>query len=950
MKTLNTIIIVLLLSPILTYSKIDVEKVKSDFEVMQNAGNAGREFWLTVTPQSKSNFDIPDRNIYLFSSIKTKVDFTIKGNSYKYSIEVMPNVVTLLEIDNLSIEPTEDDFENPKPSDIYEDMALHIESEYPVVIYVFLKHFQSSDGYFAIPSFGASEKYINMTYFSSNYSNGLIPSYTAIVSHHDSTSINLVLGGGRLAEEVLEMKGTKSIKTGESMTQQMNSGDVFLLGTSGNLQDFSGSLFESDKPISIVSGVDDTYIPLDTGDFDYITNMEFSTNVWGSQYYFTPLQKRDGVSFFRVFASEDNTNVYRDGELMGNIKKGGGADYGESFIEFDTGKKSSDMEPTTINSDKPIGLMYYNKFEKRANVINIYDRDPHMFQVPSIEQGVKSAIFASPYKYTEGEVILRSNNVVVTFPLENGFIPNDIELLTFDSLGILSEKIKLNEIQEIELNEFNGDFKGKEYGSVTLEIENNKVYHLISVNSKFVAYSYGADLILGYGLPSAFSVYNRTLGDSLPPVVYYEQDCDGNINLNTATVTDMPMNEENRSNIADAYMMVGENYEFKWETESGEFIPGRNQTIRWSLEKINKNQPASALLYFVDKAGNDTTIFIESDPKAELEMLTTLNEIRNPNFSSLSFQDTIRNMSTFQSLYITRVEVANTDSKFKIDSNEPSGWNPGTPIPPNQERYINYTFTNNNIEDNMTYSDSIYIGFGVNNGDQITECEFKPFSEVSVSTVFPQLFATQKHNFGTFDDDSKSIKLQDTIRNLSSKTDLYLSRIELKEKDKGFSIGSISPFDWNIDKPIKPESEVIVDIIFNPKAYPQTEDEQILVDSLGIGIQEYDKNNELEEVSFSFRTEHQATIEAKDPESSVTPDKVLEQYLNVTESSIELLPKVLQDGFYDISIYTLEGAKLISIATDKQNTISLSKLTSGTYLVTLKSTTQLLSKKISVVR
>ena len=175
---------------------------------------------------------------------------------------------------------------------------------------------------------------------------------------------------------------------------------------------------------------------------------------------------------------------------------------------------------------------------------------------------------------------------------------------------------------------------------------------------------YGKSYNTGYAIPTGFSLYDRTLGDSLPPVVYYEQDCEGNINLSTATVTDMPMNEEKRSNIADAYMMAGEYYEFNWETESGEFIPGRKQTIKWSLEKIKKNQSASALLYFVDKAGNDTTIFIESEPKAELELKTTYNEIRNPNFKTISFQDTIRNLSSYQSLYITRVEIANPDSKF----------------------------------------------------------------------------------------------------------------------------------------------------------------------------------------------------------------------------------------------------------------------------------------------
>ena len=950
MKTLNTICLILLFTPIFSYSKIDVGKVKSDFEVMQNSGNAGREFWLTFTPIDTRNGAEKYKNLYIFSSVKTKIEINVKGKNYYRSYDILPNVPNLIKIESEIIEPTTLDAFDIQNSKVYEDMAVHIESEFPIVVYVFLKRYNVPEGYFALPSYLTSNKYVSMSYFSSNVIGALIPCQTLVVAPYDSTNIELTVGGGKLAEEFIKFDDNRNIGTGQSTTQKMNKGDVFVLRGSGDLQDLSGTLIKSDKPILITSGMSETAIPLNSPSPSVITEMEFPTDVFGKHFFFTPLINKDSVSYFRVFASEDNTNVYRNGELMGNIKKGGGADFGDSYLEFDNWKSSINMKPATITSDKPIGLMYYNKFESRSNTINIYHRDAHMLQIPSIEQGVNSAIFANPHNQAEGEVLFRSNKIVITFPLENGSIPKDIVIRKFDSLGTLSNVIKLYEDQEIELNIFEGDYNGKEYGSVSFEIENNRVYHLKSVHSKFVCYSYGADLIRGYGLPSAFSLYNRTLGDSLPPVVYYEQDCDGNINLNTATVTDMPMNEENRSNIADAYMMAGENYEFKWETESGEFIPGRNQTIRWSLEKINKNQPASALLYFVDKSGNDTTIFIESDPKAELEIKTTYNEIRNPNFKTISFQDTIRNLSNYQSLYITRLELANTDSKFKIDSYEPSGWTPGTPIPPNQERYINYTFTDDNIEDNKTYSDSVYIGFGVNNGDQITECEFKPFSEISVSTVYPHLFATQKHNFGTFDDNSKSIKLQDTIRNLSTKSDLYLTRIELKEKDKGFSIGSISPFDWNIDKPIKPESEVIVDIIFNPKAYPQKEDEQILVDSLGIGIQEYDKNNELEEVSFSHITEHKAIIKAKDPESSIATDKILAQYMNVTESSIELLPKVLKDGFYDLSIYTLEGAKLISISTDKQKTISLSKLTSGTYIVTLKSKTKLLSKKISVVR
>lgn len=948
MKKLLKICLILLLSAISVYSEIDVEKVKSDFEVMQKSGNAGREFWLSVTPVHLRSYSPDSINFYILSTVKSKVDISVGRKFYSMSFDIEPNIVKLVRIDTSIVNPIKADSTKLKDADIYPNSGIYIKSDYPIIVYVYTKRAFHSDGYFAIPTVASSNRYINMNYYSSDYGNLLFPCYTSVISHSDNTNVKITMGGGKLADDEIEFEDGRKIKTGESTTQLMNKGDLLLLSANGNLQDISGSLIESDKPITIQSGISQATLPINKGYGELLTTMEFPTKLWGTNFFFTPMNHRDSAGVFRAFATENNTKVYRNGQLMGTLSKGGGADYGESYIEFDTGEKYLN-KPATVTSDKPIALVYYNYYIRNKEIF-YYHHSPHMMQIPAIEQGVNCAIIAAPDNYKEGDGVYILNHVAITFPLINNTIPKDIEIITYDSLGIAIENTKLFEEYEDNLNIFEGEFENKKYGSITMLINRNYLYVLKSKTNKFVTYTYGTGLNSSHGLPTGFSLFDRSTKDSQSPVVYYEQDCDGNINLNTATVTDMPMNEENRSNIADAYMMAGENYEFKWEAESGEFIPGRNQTLKWSLEKINKSKPASALLYFVDKAGNDTTIFIESQSSANLEMLSSVNEIRNPKFKTYLFQDTIKNPSSYQSLYITRIELSGKTPKFHIDSFEPSGWTPGIPIPPNQERYINYTFTDDKIEDNQTYTDSIYIGIGVNNGNQITECDFKPFSEIAVNTIYPSFFVTQKQDFGIFDDKSKSIKLQDTIRNLSTKTDLYLSRIELKEKDRGFSIGSFSPFDWNLTKPIKPEGVVIVDIIFNPKLYPQTKDEQILVDSLGIGIQEYDKNNELEEVSFSYRTEHKAIIKAKDPESSVASDKVLAQYMNVTESSIELLPKVLENGFYDLSIYTLEGTKLISIATDKQNTISLSKLTTGTYIVTLKSATQLLSKKISLVR
>ena len=84
--------------------------------------------------------------------------------------------------------------------------------------------------------------------------------------------------------------------------------------------------------------------------------------------------------------------------------------------------------------------------------------------------------------------------------------------------------------------------------------------------------------------------------------------------------------------------------------------------------------------------------------------------------------------------------------------------------------------------------------------------------------------------------------------------------------------------------------------------------------------------------------------------TSVTPEETLSEYMTVTESNIQLLPQALADGFTELSIFNIEGSKEISTNIQAQNTISISSLKSGTYIVTLKSNTRLLTRKINIVR
>jgi IgGFc binding protein/Secretion system C-terminal sorting domain len=84
--------------------------------------------------------------------------------------------------------------------------------------------------------------------------------------------------------------------------------------------------------------------------------------------------------------------------------------------------------------------------------------------------------------------------------------------------------------------------------------------------------------------------------------------------------------------------------------------------------------------------------------------------------------------------------------------------------------------------------------------------------------------------------------------------------------------------------------------------------------------------------------------------TSVTPEETLSEYMTVTESNIQLLPQALADGFTELSIFNIEGSKVMSTNIQAQNTISISSLKSGTYIITLKSNTRLLTRKIDIVR
>ena len=958
MKFLTLLSIILLLTFSSLFSGIDVQEIKEKLALIQNTGNSGRDFWFTIPPVYESESGNQDNTIEILvtSVINTEVTVSVpKG--YTKTKSTIPNGVISFQLTPNQAQPILYDGMQEKilKAKVYKGAAIHVVSDFPIIVYVAVKFKSNSDGFFAIPTKYFGTKYINAAYKEPALSSkGLFTPFTGVVAAYDNTNVNFTMGGGDEGDDAVPFDDGSLIETGESKSTNMSRGDVLLLSINGQRQDLSGSLFVGDKPFAIVSGMHCANIPVGNRSCDYAVNMEFPIKNWGKTHMVTPQMDRAYNGVVRIYASEPNTSVYRDGSFIGTIKLGGGSSMNLAYFETRIWPQKDDLgerippKPTTFTSNKPTQIIYYNTGSEEDKDYNkdLYS-DPYMAQVPPIESAVTNAVVSSP-NALGGKLPFTENYLKITFPLVNNKIPDDLLFADLSTSNIKPKYTRLSEVFSTTFDTFAITYEGKKYASKKLNLPTAGVYSFKSDSSRFKVESFGAGSYENYGFPSAFNLRDLNSEDDIAPIISYIQQCEGDVLMEDGLVTDLPNDIEKRSNLADVFMLAGDNYKFEVNKSGPDFILGKNATSNWALKVIDKSKPASAIIYAVDMVGNDTTILINY-VNPEIEATSTIISLQNPNIKEITFQDTIRNTSKNSPLYLSRIEFGNKNSVFKIESYEPKGWDMSMPILPNSEIYLNVKFAKENIDNTDIYSDSLFIGLGIDRDGQIEECTYYAIANYRVYAQYPMYVLESSNDFGELNVESKPIKLQETIRNLSESAPLYISRLDFKSGNKGFSFGGFLPSNWDITKPIAPKTSVVVEIIFNPKSVEQGEKDIELIDSLGIGIGALNEFDDLEELEFSYKTQQKAILIGTGI-TSVTPEQTLAEYMTVTESSIQILPLALADGFSELSVFNLEGVKVISAGIQSQNSVAISNLKSGTYIITLKSESRLLTRKINVVK
>ncbi|PKL77275.1 MAG: hypothetical protein CVV25_14785, partial [Ignavibacteriae bacterium HGW-Ignavibacteriae-4] len=718
---------------------VDEEELKQKLPLMMGQSNVGKEYWFTIPPCYEETTGNNFIKILIASPNKTRVVVEVPGNGFYKTKETIANGVIEFEV-----KPVEGQVvlhqartNSTPPAKVYKGGGIHVKSDDPIVVYVVVKYHYTSDGFLAIPVSAFGTKYINMVYQEPNFKlyysySGLASPFTGVTAAYDNTKVNFTMGGGPNGDDAVELDGGRLVRTGETANVTMMRGDVWLLGIKDVEQDLSGSIFEANKPFSIVSGVHCANFPVGNFWCDYTVEMELPTYTWGKQYYVVPMAKRGFNGIIRIYASEDNTDVYRDSSYIGTIKKGGGATWGKGYLETRLWPMYVDVGPVqvqnppkiaTIHAEKPIQVMYYNTGTAEDGQGG--QSDPFQMVQTPIEQFQTEMYFASPNALGGGDVFTE-NYINLVFELHDNFMPEDLKFAEYSSTGREPQWIPISQLFGGGYKEFKVQYKGKRFGTTTISLGTEGVYGIKSDSTRFASYSYGYAPYESYGFPTSAALRDLTKPDTNTPIPTYIQTCDGDVLKDMGNVTDMPNDDAIRSNMADLYLVkeLSENYLFDWRSKSGEFIPGQQRTLSWSLTVIDKKKYAKAVIYFTDRAGNDTTITVEHKP-TEYEVTGdlhygTLAETGAP----VIMKDTIRNLSKTTPLFVTRVELQNKNQGFSIDSYEPAGWTPPMAIAVGQEVVVNVKF------DPVValaggkkpiYKDSLGVGYG---DAKFVECGF----------------------------------------------------------------------------------------------------------------------------------------------------------------------------------------------------------------------------------
>ncbi len=563
-------------------------------------GYMGTEYMFTIPP----NLEAPGAgeenkvSLFIFSPFETRVTVEVKGKGFVDSRTLAPFKVEEFKLNPTVAQPYNKSGEDLEiPEKVYANAAISIKSEMPVEVYVLSRFRQTGEGFLAIPKSGLGNKYIISSYEDGSVRNPLynsLPSMAGIVATEDNTTVKFTLGGN------VQSKTADGLSPGETIEKIINKGDVWMFSSKpflhSALPDLTGSVINSNKPVSVVTANQCAFIPAMNSGCNYIAEMETPVWSWGYNYNVGRIFGRKNQPVVRVFASLPDTKIYKNGNEIGEISKAGGV-LGEGYIEL-----TRDEEPGSyvISSDKPIAVTLYNSGSEEDGLPEP-PGGPFQVNLQAVEQYANQVMLFVPGQYAG--TYYPDNFINLFFkPDVNGFIPEDLEYALVDGSQqnwkqIRSDFSGYDELIPVGLN-------GEQFARLTIPISKPGIY-IFRANEPINANVYGFSQYDSYGFNGSAKIVTLQLNDTIPPVVEWDINCDGTI---TGTATDFPEDPLIRSNIHEVvinYSSEGDKI-VGWQSE----LSKDKRMLVWSFNVPDPTKDGVFVLEFSDKKGNKTKVEI----------------------------------------------------------------------------------------------------------------------------------------------------------------------------------------------------------------------------------------------------------------------------------------------------------------------------------------------------
>ena len=605
-------------------AQADLKKIKEQLPKLLGATNQGTEFVIGIFPALEEMVDPNDAvHLYISSGVATDVRITIPRFSDKpiHYYRTRPNDIIDIPLQPSEAYPYVRDHSASVASlehtRVWRGAGIIIESDEPIVVYPVVRMIYTSDGFLALPTHALDKKYNVSSYREGRefVSTSLTP-YVSIVGVYENTLVTFSFGGNNDSRIINADEGNREYKPGKTISTKLNRGDDWLIASEGAWSDLGGSRVTANKPVAVISGNHCADVPTGIQACDVLIEQEYPMNAWGRKYHVTAIAKREKSSVVRMFAKEANTNFYKDynvgpkQEFFHNTSAWGieGVAWLETRASIDTNVSM------VVTSDKPIEIVQYNPGINDDGISS----DPFQMMLVPEEQFLNDIIFNTPG--IRGGFGFDDNFINIVYKSDStGQIPDDLEL--GDVVPATGEtnwkKLKDWSSEPGDLlrdpDYLNSPIK---VFSKTVRLPYDAVWRLHSPTHKIMAYAYGFSWYDSYGFPTSAAIADLEKPDTVAPVPYYTQLCDGTTdttNGNYPYVIDMPDDADIRSNMALIIFDRNNSTNYNFDIKPGEkgWVPGEQRIVHWKAWVLDPSQDGEAIITFSDRAGNDTTISIK---------------------------------------------------------------------------------------------------------------------------------------------------------------------------------------------------------------------------------------------------------------------------------------------------------------------------------------------------